>query len=305
MRHIIQGATIMIIIEQKAEERLIQLLEQLKIQPKSLHAMVIAISKFPIPEEEQRSHHNTIKQYLTTHSKLEKPYIFLCSDQDIIVIASAISNQLYREIGADLFNLTQTAKLEAYIQHHDLSLETPKLLALIQPKWTLLCQNQQQQKKQQEDAENKRKQDDILNLAIPNQWPKLIDTRKQRTKPDILIVEDDLFSRRLVDNVLRRDYALTSVGDGRTALEHYLTHLPNMIFLDIDLPDISGHLLLKKIITIDPDAYIIMLSGNGDKKNVMQAIENGAKGFVAKPFTKEKLLHYIERCPNSQSVRAD
>ena len=70
-----------------------------------------------------------------------------------------------------------------------------------------------------------------------------------------------------------------------------------MIFLDIDLPDVNGHEVLSSILKIDANAHIIMLSGNSDQENVVNAIKAGAKGFVAKPFLKDRLYKYIDECP--------
>lgn len=72
------------------------------------------------------------------------------------------------------------------------------------------------------------------------------------------------------------------------------------MFLDINLPDISGHDVLARLRDIDPQIYAVMLSGHTQSENVMEALKMGAKGFVSKPFTKEKLLQYIAKCPKKQ-----
>ncbi len=121
--------------------------------------------------------------------------------------------------------------------------------------------------------------------------------RAEHTKPEIVIVEDDPFSRKLVHTALEGQHTVSAAENGHNAISSYVYQAPDVMFLDIDLPDISGHEVLKKVLSIDPDAYVIMLSGNGDKENIMGAIKNGAKGFVAKPFTKDKLFAYIEKSP--------
>ena len=77
----------------------------------------------------------------------------------------------------------------------------------------------------------------------------------------------------------------------------YVNKAPDVLFLDIGLPDINGHEVLEKLFKLDPDAYVVMFSGNGDKENIMKAVELGAKGFVGKPFSQEKLLQYIQKSP--------
>ena len=96
---------------------------------------------------------------------------------------------------------------------------------------------------------------------------------------------------------MRKSIILTSLENAETALQSYAQIAPDILFLDINLPNVTGHELLEKILLLDPQAYIIMLSGNSDKENVLQAMQRGARGFVAKPFTPDKLYQYIERCP--------
>ena len=126
--------------------------------------------------------------------------------------------------------------------------------------------------------------------------------RAKRNHPEIMIIEDDPFSRRLVENTLLKKYPLTGLAEATYALDTYTRIAPDVLFLDINLPDVTGHELLEKIIIIDPDAYVVMLSGNSDRHNITQAMSKGAKGFVAKPFSKEKLFHYIEHCPTITSI---
>ena len=83
----------------------------------------------------------------------------------------------------------------------------------------------------------------------------------------------------------------------------YVTHAPDVLFLDIELPDITGHDVLQKVLEMDPDAFVIMLSGNGNKENIFKAMKTGAKGFVGKPFTKDKLLQYILKCPKAHEIQ--
>jgi len=120
--------------------------------------------------------------------------------------------------------------------------------------------------------------------------------RSNRQTPQLMMIEDDAFSRRLVENVLQKKYPLTSLSDAKDAFGSYARIAPDLLFLDINLPDVSGHELLERLLAIDPEAHVIMLSGNADQTNIMEAMRKGAKGFIAKPFTKEKLFQYIDRC---------
>lgn len=139
--------------------------------------------------------------------------------------------------------------------------------------------------------------EETLNTISDDLINSLTKRRLQRDTPEIMVVEDDPFSQKLVSNALSGKYSTSMTGDGQGALMNYVHKAPDVLFLDIGLPDIDGHEVLEKLFKIDPDAYVVMFSGNGDKENIMKAVELGAKGFVGKPFTKEKLIQYIQKSP--------
>jgi len=141
------------------------------------------------------------------------------------------------------------------------------------------------------------KRQEILGQGVNKNSAEIAAQRNLRSEPRIMIIEDDPFSRRLVENVLQKQYNLTGLSSAEDALYTYAEISPDLLFLDINLPDVTGHELLEKIIALDPKAYVVMLSGNADRNNVVQAIERGAIGFIAKPFSRDKLFQYIDRCP--------
>lgn len=121
--------------------------------------------------------------------------------------------------------------------------------------------------------------------------------REKRGHIGVLIVEDDPFSRRLVGKSLETQFEITTADTGQEAIFAYIRSAPDIVFLDIGLPDTNGLDVLAKLQEIDPKVYVVMLSANGNKSNVLKAVENGAKSFVAKPFAREKLIQSINKCP--------
>lgn len=121
--------------------------------------------------------------------------------------------------------------------------------------------------------------------------------RAERKKAVVLLVEDDPLSLHLAKKALAADYTIVTAIDGLSARNAYSLHAPDIVFLDIGLPDISGQQLLTDLLRTDPTAYVVMLSANSTREAIMKAMQNGAKGFVGKPFSRGKLVHYIEQAP--------
>ena len=131
----------------------------------------------------------------------------------------------------------------------------------------------------------------------------IADRRRQRQENIVLVADDDMYMRMLVKKGISTKATLHELGDGSDVLPAYEKHAPNILFLDIHMPHIDGLGILHSIQSIDPEAYVIMLSADSSRENVEHAISKGAKGFLTKPFTKEKLQNFIQKCPTiSQNV---
>lgn len=118
--------------------------------------------------------------------------------------------------------------------------------------------------------------------------------RTARMPSHVMIVEDDLLTRRMVTGTFKDNYAVITAANAQEAVTNYLMHAPDIVFLDIGLPDASGFDVLHQIMAIDPNAYVVMFSGNSYLDNVAAAMSEGASGFVSKPFKKDKMRRYIE-----------
>lgn len=112
----------------------------------------------------------------------------------------------------------------------------------------------------------------------------------------ILVVDDSLFMRQMLKNILPKD-KFEIVGEattGREALEKYSNLNPDLITMDITMPDMDGIAAVKEILKINSEAKIIMCSAMGQKPMIKEALEAGAKDFIIKPFDKEKAIKIIE-----------
>lgn len=126
---------------------------------------------------------------------------------------------------------------------------------------------------------------DIINhLKIP---------RQTRARPVLLLVEDNPVVLQVAKAVVEKHFDVVMAETVRQAIVYYQRHLPDMVFLDIQLPDGNGVELLKDILDVDNDAYVIMLSGETQKSKIIETLEMGAKSYIPKPFNEQDLLDAI------------
>ncbi|QQR69393.1 MAG: response regulator [Alphaproteobacteria bacterium] len=142
----------------------------------------------------------------------------------------------------------------------------------------------------------------VENKAVPNDFvmPDLRSFRKtaseraERKQIKILVVEDSYFSRQMIRQALSAQHEMLLAKDGKEGLFQYLTYAPDITFLDIGLPHLSGHDILRRISEADEQAFVVMLTASNHSSDINHAIALGAKGYIVKPFTVGKLQAYID-----------
>lgn len=109
-------------------------------------------------------------------------------------------------------------------------------------------------------------------------------------KPNILIVEDDSSVRNLITTTLETyDYKYLKAANGKTALMEASTHRPDIILLDLGLPDIDGIEVIKRIRSWS-NVPIIVISARSEDTDKIDALDSGADDYLTKPFSVEELL---------------
>lgn len=121
-----------------------------------------------------------------------------------------------------------------------------------------------------------------------------VEKRQGLTK--VLLVEDDAVTRWMVRNTLKDECEFATAQSAGSAFSMYASFKPDLVLLDIGLPDNNGGEVLDWIMRNDPGACVVMLSGKDNVDNISGCLEKGAKGFIPKPFVRDDLLHYIHAC---------
>ena len=113
----------------------------------------------------------------------------------------------------------------------------------------------------------------------------------------VLVVDDAAFMRKVVSDALNGGghEVIGEASNGVEAVARYQELQPELMTLDITMPEMDGLTALKEIIAIDPSARIIMCSALGQESKVLEAIKAGAKDFVVKPFQPSRVLEAVQR----------
>lgn len=114
---------------------------------------------------------------------------------------------------------------------------------------------------------------------------------------NVMIVDDSLILRKTLNSSFTEmGYnVIAQAKSGREAIELYNKNKPDLVTMDITMPVMSGIEALKAIMGKYKDAKIVMITSHGEEQLVMNAISSGAKGYVLKPVTKEKLQEAIKK----------
>jgi len=113
----------------------------------------------------------------------------------------------------------------------------------------------------------------------------------------IMIVDDSSIIRKIfAKNLEEMGYTVCAVAkDGREAISLYDKHKPDLITMDVTMPIMNGIESLKAIRLKDKKAKVIMVTSHGEERLVMEAITNGAKGYILKPITIENIKQAIDK----------
>lgn len=113
----------------------------------------------------------------------------------------------------------------------------------------------------------------------------------------VLIVDDTKFMRDILKNILKKKdlQIIGEAANGKEAVLKYQELKPDLVTMDIIMPEMDGIEAVKKIIQIDSSARILMCSAMGQQALVIEAIQSGARDFVIKPFQPARVLEAVDR----------
>jgi two-component system chemotaxis response regulator CheY len=120
----------------------------------------------------------------------------------------------------------------------------------------------------------------------------------------VMVVDDAAFMRLMLRSMLIQGghEVVGEAASGLEAVQIYMKVKPELVTMDITMPDMDGVEAVKEIRKLDPEARIVMCSAMGQKALVVEAITSGAKDFIVKPFHKERVLESVNKVLGILSV---
>lgn len=112
----------------------------------------------------------------------------------------------------------------------------------------------------------------------------------------VLIVDDAMFMRKMLRDILTNAGGFTIVGEarnGREAVDLYETHSPEIVTMDLVMPELDGIAATREILRRHPAARVVMCTSLGQETLLAESIAAGALDFIIKPFTPEKVLNAL------------
>jgi len=109
-----------------------------------------------------------------------------------------------------------------------------------------------------------------------------------------LVVDDNAIMRAIVGRILREaQYDVMEASNGAEAIQSFFKEKPDIVLMDLNMEGLDGTAAIRGILQINPGARIVVCSATSDAHIVVNLLRLGAKGYVTKPFTPEKLLTAI------------
>lgn len=123
-------------------------------------------------------------------------------------------------------------------------------------------------------------------------------------KPRVLVVDDSMFMRTIISKILvENDMEVAGEAEnGREAVERYKELNPDLVTMDIIMPEMGGIDAVRGILAIDPDAKIVMCSALGQKALVGDALNAGAIDFLVKPFNPTRVVETLAKVLHATSA---
>ncbi len=125
----------------------------------------------------------------------------------------------------------------------------------------------------------------------------VIDPMTALKKHKVFIIDDNEMTRSVLRMIVQGDKyeVVGEASNAKSGLERVLALRPQLVFLDIMLPDANGLEVLTQIMAAFPQTAVLMVTASNDRETVRNAIQHGASGFIVKPFNEKTVIGTMDR----------
>lgn len=281
------------IIETDAEKRILESVETYQPETGSRNMLQCRFSRLSFAAPHPDILLTDLKESLAHHHA----EIFYVSDRDVLFSWTGNASETIKEIERIVNTYCKSKQCntlpENFFRYYDYHAHGEELRTECRNKLKLHTVPPVPEQEKEAPIQKKIKAQFLMHQE--SSLAKTITTRKQRKAPEILIVEDQAFSRTLILNVLSKFYTCHVAKCGEEAIAVYAAYAPDIVFLDVELPDVNGHDLAQLFRMKDSRAFIIMVTGNNYAEDVERAKANKVQGFIIKPYSKQKILDGVQK----------
>lgn len=228
----------------------------------------------------------------TLAQEQEKAFLLCLPSGDMLMMGEGLSNAAYQRVKTALQSILielGAQVLDTECKTYDLSVDWDAFLAACREIYSRLGKLQEKSQIPEKESLLQRLEADLAQARLGSHADK-------PTKLNLLFVEDEPTIRQLLNNLLgEMPHNLSFAANGTEAIAAYIRKPPHIVFLDINLPDISGLEVLELIMKHDKNTHAVMLTSSAAQAQVQSAVQRGVKGYIVKPFSRQKLIECIDR----------
>jgi CheY-like chemotaxis protein len=269
-----------------AEDALAAMLERIHPAGPGWRAVLLAIPGHVSETWRRRPVESLVHSLLRRTLSVEGiAHVYLLADNSIAVLTHDIDALLLPGLEQAFIKTFQRTPGDTLVNRYDLSTQLEEVLGMVNAK-----REKQRQAKTEAERHAVLTRLQALQFHIPADGLAL---RPYREHKIVLLVEDDPFTAALLTGLTNHACAIIVARTAADAVKQYRIHVPDLVFLDIGLPDVNGLTLLKHIRAADAGARVVILTANAYRENLDKARASGVEGFVAKPFTRNRIQRIL------------
>jgi diguanylate cyclase (GGDEF)-like protein len=122
-------------------------------------------------------------------------------------------------------------------------------------------------------------------------------------KSKVLVIDDEETITRILTKMLNKDYEVHVANDGKSALHLVQTHVFDAIVVDLVMPEIDGHEVIKRVSRVDPDIPCIVITGYSTEDNAIEALKGGAFDYLKKPLNRNLVEYSVKRAVEQRRTK--